>query len=57
MCMNKLSLIKTLRTEVRLTKPEAAAVIKIFFDEFNKIDWLIQLVFFVGHRSYTTQNP
>lgn len=48
MCMNKLSLIKTLRTEVRLTKPEAAAVIKIFFDEFNKINWLIRLIFFSG---------
>ena len=42
------------QTEVRLTKPEAAAVIKIFFDEFNKIDWLIRLIFLVGHRSYTT---
>ena len=42
------------QTEVRLTKPEAAAVIKIFFDEFNKINWLIQLIFLVGHRSYTT---
>jgi len=33
--MNKLELIEAIKTEARLTKNEAAAVVKLFFDEIS----------------------
>lgn len=63
--MNKLSLIETLRTEAGLTKPEAAAVVKIFFDEMvdalgkgDRVEIRGLCSFFVKkYRAYTGRNP
>jgi integration host factor subunit beta len=65
MCMNKLSLIETLRTETRLTNPEAAAVVKIFFDEMadalgkgDRVEIRGFCSFFVKkYKAYTGRNP
>lgn len=65
MCMNKLSLIETLRAETGLTRPEAAAVVKTFFDEIAaalgkgervEIRGLCTL-FVKKYRAYTGRNP
>jgi integration host factor subunit beta len=65
MCMNKLSLIEKLRTEAGITKPEAAAVVKIFFDEMadalgkgDRVEIRGFCSFFVKkYKAYTGRNP
>ena len=61
----KLSLIDTLRTEAILTKPEATAAVKIFFDEIadalekgDRVEIRGFCSFFVKkYKAYTGRNP
>lgn len=63
--MNKLSLVETLRTEAGLTKPEAAAVVDIFFNEIadalekgDRAEIRGLCSFFVKeYKSYNGRNP
>jgi len=65
MCMNKLSLVETLKAETKLTQPEATTVVKIFFDEMadalgkgDRVEIRGFCSFFVKkYRAYTGRNP
>jgi len=63
--MNKLELIQTLKRENGLTKQEAAALVKVFFDETSKalatgnrveIRGLCS-IYIKKYRPYTGRNP
>ena len=63
--MNKISLIEKLKTEAQISKPEAAAVVKIFFDEMadalgkgDRVEIRGFCSFFVKEYSaYSGRNP
>ena len=63
--MNKLGLIETLKTEARITKTEAAAVVNLFFDEMknalvngDRTEIRGLCSFYVKkYKSYTGRNP
>ena len=63
--MNKMELIQALKDATDLTKPEAAAVVKIFFNEMaaalargERVEVRGLCSFFVKeYRSYTGRNP
>lgn len=63
--MNKLDLIEALQNEAELTKNEAAAVVKLFFNEManalangNRVEIRGLCSFFVKkYKSYTGRNP
>ena len=63
--MNKLELIQTLKNATNLSKPEAAAVVDIFFNEManelakgGRVEIRGLCSFFVKeYRSYTGRNP
>lgn len=63
--MNKLSLIETLSTEAMITQPEAAKIVKIFFDEItdalvngDRVEIRGFCSFFVKkYSAYTGRNP
>ena len=63
--MNKLELIQALKDATDLTKPQAAAVVDIFFNEManalargNRVEIRGLCSFFVKeYRSYTGRNP
>jgi len=63
--MNKLELISTLKEKTRLTKPEAAEVVKIFFDSLSdsfangeRVEIRGLCSFYIKeYKSYTGRNP
>ena len=63
--MNKLDLIEALKTEARLTKKEATAVVNLFFDEMlnaltngDRVEIRGLCSFYVKkYKSYTGRNP
>lgn len=63
--MNKLDLIKVLKTEAGITKNEAVAVVKLFFDEMSnalangdRVEIRRLCSFYVkGYETYTGRNP
>ncbi len=63
--MNKLELIDALKTETGLTKNEAAAVVKLFFDEIadslasgDRVEIRGLCSFYVKkYKAYTGRNP
>jgi integration host factor subunit beta len=63
--MNKLELIETLKTEAGITKTEAAAVVRLFFDEMadalakgDRVEIRGLCSFFVKkYKAYTGRNP
>ena len=63
--MNKLDLIKALKTEAGITKDEAVAVVKLFFDEMSnalangdRVEIRRLCSFYVkGYKTYTGRNP
>jgi integration host factor subunit beta len=63
--MNKLDLIEALKTEARLTKNEATAVVNLFFDEManalvhgDRVEIRGLCSFFVKkYKAYTGRNP
>jgi len=63
--MNKLELIETLRKEGRLSKPDAAALVKTFFDEMsealgkgNRVEIRGLCSFYIKkYKAYTGRNP
>ena len=63
--MNKLELIEKLKTEARITRPEAVRVVNLFFDEISEalsqnerveIRGLFSMVV-KNYESYTGRNP
>ena len=63
--MNKLELIEKLKTEARITRPEAVRIVKLFFDEISyalsqndrvEIRGLFSM-FLKNYESYTGRNP
>ena len=63
--MNKLELIEKLKTEARITRPEAVRIVNLFFDEMSyalsqndrvEIRGLFQM-FVKNYESYTGRNP
>ena len=63
--MNRLDLIETLKTEAGLTKNEAVAVVKLFFDEMantlvtgDRVEIRGLCSFYVkNYKGYTGRNP
>ncbi len=63
--MNKLDLIKTLKNETDLTKPEAEAVVNLFFNEMasalakgDRVEIRGLCSFYVKkYKAYTGRNP
>jgi integration host factor subunit beta len=63
--MNKLELIETLKEDAKLTKSEAKAVVKLFFDELSKalirgerVEIRGLCSFFVKeYKAYSGRNP
>ena len=63
--MNKLELIETLKTEARITKSEAAAVVHLFFGEMknaiasgDRVEIRGLCSFYIKHyKAYTGRNP
>jgi len=63
--MNKLELISTLKEKTRLTKSEAAEVVKIFFDSLSesfangeRVEIRGFCSFYIKeYKSYTSRNP
>ncbi len=63
--MNKLELIETLKTETGITKSEAMAVVKLFFDEMSnalangdRVEIQGLCSFYVKrYKAYTGRNP
>ena len=63
--MNKLDLIKTLKNKTKLTKPEAEAVVNLFFDEMSnalasgdRVEIRGLCSFYVKeYKAYTGRNP
>ncbi|WP_027360706.1 HU family DNA-binding protein [Desulforegula conservatrix] len=63
--MNKLELIEKLKTEARITRPEAVRIVNLFFDEMSyalsqndrvEIRGLFSM-FLKNYESYTGRNP
>ena len=63
--MNKLELIEKLKTEARITRPEAVRIVNLFFDEISyalsqndrvEIRGLFSM-FLKNYESYTGRNP
>ena len=63
--MNKLDLIKTLKNKTKLTKPEAEAVVNLFFNEManalvkgDRVEIRGLCSFYVKeYKAYTGRNP
>lgn len=63
--MNKIELIEKLKTEARITRPEAVRIVNLFFDEISyalsqndrvEIRGLFSM-FLKNYESYTGRNP